>query len=177
MQKHKKINLIRKCLIKVTKAKTLTANNFQNLTCSHFTLWSVFNRNQHVHTHAHTCKSLLYLQTLATHVFMKLFQASAGRTLQSKTKPVLFKFLNSWQFRHRRLFLMKGFGIDALTQSFPASKYAAFPAKMAAVHFYQIVGRTYRGETQAVTSARNVFYCLLRCSIQCIPRVLDLVGE
>ena len=55
---------------------------------------------------------------------------------------------------------MKGFGMDALTQSFPASKNAAFPAKMAAVHFYQIVGRTYRGETQAVTSAKNVFYCL-----------------
>lgn len=49
---------------------------------------------------------------------------------------------------------MKGFGMNSLTRSLSAS---AFLCQDGSVRFCQIVGRTYRGETLAVMSARNVF--------------------
>lgn len=62
---------------------------------------------------------------------------------------------------------MKGFGIDTLTQCF-CSKCVS--CQDGSAHFCQIAGRTYRGETQAVVFARNVFYCLsglkMLCSMQ-----------
>lgn len=116
------------------------------------------------------------------HVLLFLsFSLSVGLYRFLKNKPAFlcfvlffffFYFLKSWQFRDTGLFLVRGFCIDALTQSFSArGKKCCFSCQPGSIHFYQRVGRTYKGETQTDMLARNHFYCLLdfRCTIQLSP--------
>lgn len=116
------------------------------------------------------------------HVLLFLsFSLSVGLYRFLKNKPAFlcfvlffffFYFLKSWQFRDTGLFLVRGFCIDALTQSFSArGKKCCFSCQPGSIHFYQRVGRTYKGETQTDMLARNHFYCLLdfRCTIQLTP--------
>lgn len=116
-------------------------------------------------THASTVSTRIqrtwfYLQTLATHGFTKLFSSLSWTDSWFYNPSSAFLVLERLTVETRKVVLDERLWHGQPHAKLFSKQKCCVSCQDGSVHFYQIVGRTYRGETQAVMLARNVFYCL-----------------